>query len=105
MDKDKNNKKIVEEKFNAFLSDIAKDLLDKDDLDAIGKIVRMRLTKNGCTPGLPGIKAFFQGFEFGVYCSQNDKEVPALVGIRAIIGEEEAKVQERVDKSMGEKNV
>lgn len=100
--KDDKKQEEIHKKFHTFLGDVAADLLDEEEIEEIHKIVTLRLRKVGATTSLPGLKAFLEGFEFGVHCANNDKEVPALAGLHNIVKSEEEKVAKKVDEALPE---
>lgn len=66
-DKDMKDKvRRIERKFNAFLDDIADDVIEPELLEKVGKTILKKLRKAGVSPGFMSIKSFALGFDFGM---------------------------------------
>lgn len=101
---DKDAKLIrIKEKMEAALVDVAMDMYEPDDLKELRKLVSAKLRSAKAGTSVSYIRAFIEGFEFGMVAQDQNQGVPALAGMRLILKEEDAKMAAKVDEATGTK--
>lgn len=83
----------VDKKFKAFLEDIADDVMEPELLEKIEKKVRKRMNALGVPVTLTTLKAFSDGFEFGMTSTMKlEGNVAQLfIGLKKVVKDREAK--------------
>ncbi len=79
--------KRIKDKFQKFIADVADDMLEPGQVELIAKNMDKKLRSAGVLPNLSTMKAFAEGFDFGVLSSMQLEERVAMVmaGIRKVI--------------------
>lgn len=91
----------MRKKMDAFMAEIASDMLDDEDIKNLRKVVRNSLTRAEAGTTLPYIKAFFEGFKYGVSTVSQSSEMgaPVMSGLARIIVEDQSKVDAKVKET------
>lgn len=90
----------IQKNFRQFLIDNADDMLDPKLMEKIQGRVEKALSRQKLTPTLTNLKAFLQGYEFGVMTQMNlgDESARVFAGINKIVADREKKIK-KVDIS------
>lgn len=83
---DEETHRRIAKKMDTFMNDVAEDLFTEKDLANLYQVITSRLRKEGAGTTLPYLKAFNEGFEFGVYASseQGSNSVQLIAGMKRI---------------------
>lgn len=87
--------KGVKKRFDDLMADVASDVMDTEELEALHNIIRKKLTGASVPTTLPYLRAFLEGVEFGVFCAHNDHEAQGLMGVRFLVKGAEKKVKDK----------
>lgn len=98
--------KRIADKMNHFMEEVAEDLFTEKDLANLYLIIKAKLREDGAGTGLPYLKAFNQGFEFGIYASQNNgtDSIQLIAGMRRISKLKQEDIKKLAEKKMQDNN-
>lgn len=84
----------IQKNFRQFLIDNADDMFDPELMQKLQKRVEKSLSRQQLTPTLTNLKAFMQGYEFGVMTQMNlgDESARVFAGLNKIVSDRQKKV-------------
>lgn len=99
---DEETHRRIAKKMDNFMEEVAEDLFTEKDLANLYSIIKSQLRKIGSGTSLPYLKAFNEGFEFGIYATQNagKDSIQLIAGMKRISKLKQNEIAKLVQKSL-----
>lgn len=95
----------ISKKLDEIMEDLSEDMLDDDVKEKLNEKVKELLSKRGVPMTVTSLKAFYEGFTFGMSAMANDHggqvALPIIVFLKTTIAQREKKITDQAKDAMG----